>query len=58
MSTLLANVSINMSPHPSLNTSKGVIRCRDLESVSDEEILENLSSQDITDVRRIKVRMN
>ena len=54
-STSLANVS----PYSSINTSKGVIRCRYLEGVSNEEvILENRSSQDITDVRRIEIRRN
>ena len=41
-----------------LNTSKGIIRYRDLEGVTDEEVLENLSSQDVTAVKRIKVRRN
>ena len=35
-----------------------MIRCRDLEGVSEEEICQNLSSQDVTSVRRIKVRRN
>ncbi|XP_041378033.1 uncharacterized protein LOC121390316 [Gigantopelta aegis] len=57
-STILANIRIIVLPHTSLNSSKGVIRCRDLEGVSDEEICDNLTSQDVTVVRRIKVRSN
>ncbi|XP_041376689.1 uncharacterized protein LOC121389145 [Gigantopelta aegis] len=57
-STILANIRINVLPHTSLNSSKGVVRCRDLEGVSDEEICDNLTSQDVTVVRRIKVRRN
>ncbi|XP_041350995.1 uncharacterized protein LOC121369978 [Gigantopelta aegis] len=57
-STILANIRIIVLPHTSLNSSKGVIRCRDLEGVSDEEICDNLTSQDVTVVRRIKVRRN
>ena len=43
---------------PHIPPSKGVIRCRDLEGVSEEEICQHLSSQDVTSVRRIKVRLN
>ena len=35
-----------------------MIRCRDLEGVSEEEICQHLSSQDVTAIRRIKVRRN
>ena len=35
-----------------------MIRCRDLEGVSEEEIYQNVSSQDVTSFRRIKVRPN
>ena len=57
-SKLLCNIPIKVSVHASLNTSKGVIRSRDLEGVSEEEICENLSSQGVSAVRRIKVRRN
>ena len=35
-----------------------MIRCEDLEGVSKDEICQQLSSQDVTAVRRIKVRLN
>ena len=57
-STIFCNVPIKVTSHASLNSSKGVIRCRELEGVSEEEMCENLSSQGITSVRRIKVRRN
>ena len=57
-STVFCNVPITLTAHSSLNSSNGVIRCRDLEGVSEEAICQNVSSQDVTSVRRIKVRRN
>ena len=57
-SKILCNVPIQVSPHVSLNTSKGVTKSRHLEGVSEEEMCENLSSQGVVSVRRIKVRRN
>ncbi|XP_041377291.1 uncharacterized protein LOC121389706 [Gigantopelta aegis] len=57
-STVFCNVPIKVTPHTSLNSSKGVNRCRDLAGVSEEEICQNLSPQGVTAVRRIKVRRN
>ena len=54
----LCGISITVNPHTYLNSSKGVIRSRELEGVSEEEICENLSSQGVTSVKRIKVRRN
>ena len=56
--TSLCNIHIKVTPHPSLNTVKGVIRSRDLEGVSDDEMCENLSSQGVSTVKRIMVRRN
>ena len=53
-STELANIPIKVSPHRSLNYRKGVIRCRDLKSCSDAEILEGLTSQHVGEVFHIK----
>ena len=57
-SKLLCNVSINVTPHSSLNSSKGVIRSRYLEGVSGEEISQNLASQGVVLVKRINIRRN
>ena len=45
-----------MSLHSSLNTCKGAVRCPDLRGCSEQEILENMREQGVTDVRRIKIR--
>ena len=42
-------------PHGSLNRSRGIIRCPDLAGVSEEEIVSNLASQNVTAARRITV---
>ena len=55
-SKMLANCPIQVVPHRSMNSKKGVIRCRDLADTSEEEILDNLSSQGITEVRKIRVQ--
>jgi hypothetical protein len=54
-STKLAEVPIKVSPHRFLNTTKGIMRCPDLRDCSLEEILENLRSQMVSDVKRIMV---
>ncbi|GFO05147.1 RNA-directed DNA polymerase from mobile element jockey [Plakobranchus ocellatus] len=47
-------IPVTVSPHKSLNSSKGVIRSRDLRCCSEEEMVEELSG--VTHARRIKVR--
>ena len=42
-------------PHVSLNTSRGIIRCPDLAGVSEEEIVHEISMQQVTGTRRITV---
>jgi len=49
-SKMLANCPMQVVPHSSMNSKNGVIRCRDLADTSKEEILDNLSSQGITEV--------
>ena len=44
-----------VTPHKSLNTSKGVVRCSALRKQSCEHILEFMGEQGVTDVRRINV---
>ncbi|GFN94476.1 Gag-like protein [Plakobranchus ocellatus] len=48
------DIPVTVSPHKSLNSSKGVIRSRDLRCCSEEEMVEELSG--VTHARRIKVR--
>jgi hypothetical protein len=49
---------VTCSPHRSLNTSKGVIRCRDLRDCSDDEILAELRSQGVIEVKHIMTKKN
>ena len=54
-STSIANIPIQVSEHRTLNTCKGVIRCRDLAGLSDEDIANELSDQKVTLVKRILI---
>ena len=56
-SKILFNVPIQISPYVS-QYIKGCDKVWVLEGVSEEEIIENLSSQGVAFVRRIKVRRN
>ncbi|KAJ8037613.1 hypothetical protein HOLleu_18472 [Holothuria leucospilota] len=51
----LVDVPVQVTPHRSLNSSKGVIRCPDIKNCSDEEILDNLASQHVSHLYRISV---
>ena len=51
-------ISVKVSLHQSLNSSKGVIRCPELHPCSDKEIIDNLTDQGVTGVRNVKVRKN
>ena len=52
---VLVDVPVKVTPHRSLNSSKGVIRCLDIKDCSDEEILDNLASQNVSHLHRISV---
>ena len=43
-------------PHEKLNTSKGVIRSRELVLATEEEMLVALGKQGVTNIRRISIR--
>ena len=45
----------SVTPHKSLNTSKGIVHCPALIRRSNEHILEFMEEQGVTDVRRINV---
>ena len=55
---IMVDIPVKVSPHRSLNTSKGIIRSRDLEGCPDDEILHELKEQGVIDVKRISVRRN
>ena len=51
-------INVDVSPHKTLNSSKGVIRCRDLADISPEEILQDLQSQGVIKVDRLTIKRN
>ena len=48
----LGSVPIRVTPHCTLNSSQGVIRCRDLFDMPEEDIQLELAEQNITKVKR------
>ena len=56
--TTFFDIPVQVSPHSSLNSSKGVIRCPSLHGDTEEAILDYFKSknQHVTNVRRIKVK--
>jgi hypothetical protein len=52
----LLNIPASVIPHKTLNSSKGIIRCKDISMCSEEEILEGLVDQGVTHVKRIRVK--
>ncbi|XP_055926917.1 uncharacterized protein LOC129958449 [Argiope bruennichi] len=51
----LASISISVKPHNSLNMSKGVITCGELLNIPVDEIVHEMKSQGVVDVRRITI---
>ncbi|GBN01506.1 hypothetical protein AVEN_140394-1 [Araneus ventricosus] len=51
-----SNIPITVSPHATLNSSKGIITCGELLNVPSEEILKELQGQGVSHVRRISIR--
>lgn len=56
--TKWVDVDVQVTEHRGLNSSRGVIRCREFRDCSNEEILEALQSQGVTAVRQINARRN
>jgi len=52
----LANVPVAVSAHRTLNSSKGVIRSRDVARCDKQEIIDNLRSQGVTDAVVVMVK--
>lgn len=48
------SISVTVSEHERLNSSKGVIMCKTIANCTEEEILSNLSSQGVTHIHTIK----
>ena len=49
-------IPIKVTPHRTLNSSKGVIRCRELSGMTEEEIADELSEQSVSAVKRIMIK--
>ena len=54
--TIWFDTEITVTPHWSLNTCRGVIRCRDLHDCEDAEVLSGLALQGVTAVKHIMRR--
>ncbi|KAG1682981.1 RNA-directed DNA polymerase from mobile element jockey [Nymphon striatum] len=52
------DIPVTVTPHSSLNYSKGVIRSRDLKDCSEEELLTELADQGVTAVKKIIISKN
>ena len=52
-STEIANIPILVTAHKTLNTCRGVVRCKELAGLDEEEIQSELSGQQVTAVKRI-----
>ncbi|XP_031337236.1 uncharacterized protein LOC116182311 [Photinus pyralis] len=52
----LGEFEVKVEPHMALNTSKGVVYCKDLLNCTIEEIMENLQSQGVIGGRRIRTK--
>jgi hypothetical protein len=50
------NTEIKVTPHRSLNSSRGIIRCRDFRDCEDNEVLDALRAQGVTNVKHISVK--
>ena len=52
----ILGLKCSVTPHSSLNTSKGIVCCPALSRVTNDEIKEGMAEQGVMDVRRITVR--
>lgn len=51
-------ISVSVSLHKTLNVSKGVIYCNDLRGINEADILEELKTQNISEVKKILKKQN
>ncbi|XP_039969451.1 uncharacterized protein LOC120781313 [Bactrocera tryoni] len=56
--SLSPTIRIEISEHTSLNSTKGVIYSNDLRGIKEEEILEELRNQNVTEVKKILKKEN
>jgi len=53
----LVDCPVTVTPHQSLNTCKGVVRCRNLIDCDRDETLNGLKSQGVVDISNVTVKM-
>lgn len=56
MTQISDDIKIKVMEHPTLNTTKGTIYCRELIELDDNEILDGLKEQSVIDIVRLKRR--
>ena len=54
--TMFNNIAVKTYPHKSLNTSKGLVRSKELSLCTLEEIKKELKRQDVIDVKRVCIK--
>ena len=54
----ICGIPITISAHASLNFTKGVIKCKELDTCSNDEIIAGLHDQHVIECRRIKIQRN
>ena len=54
--TKFYNINVRIFPHPTINSSKGILKDPAMKGVSEEEMKENLKSQGVTTVKRIIIK--
>jgi len=52
----LAGIPVTATPHRTLNSSRGVIRCRDLRDCDDAEVLEELGCEGVVAVKHMTMK--
>ena len=55
-SDVLANIPIEVIPHDTLNSSRGVVRSPDLADVSEDEMVDELAPQGVLTAKRITIQ--
>ena len=54
----IAGIPVKVSPHRTLNTSKGVIRTQEIKNTTNEELKTQLKRQGVSDARIITIKKN
>ena len=54
--TMFFQNKVKVFPHPSLNSSRGVVRCSEISSDPLDEVKEQMKSKGVTDVKRITIK--